>query len=382
MTNGMRWLKAGALAGAALGAACGRHEEAEKPARAVRVEAVASEAPASRLRYSATIQPFEQVSLAFKAAGYVREIGQVRDADGRLRSFQQGDVVARGAVLARIQSADYLEKVNQAKAQLAEAQAVLARTEADAARAEALYQGKAMTRPDYDASTANRASAAARAEAARAQLEAARLALRDTDLAAPMDGVLLSRSVEVGTLAAVGTAAFQLADLSRVKAVFGVPDHVVQRVQLGRTLTLASDAFAGLSFPGRITAVSPSADAQSRVFSVEVTIPNRERRLKAGMVASVEVETGEEAGIAAGAPTVSVAAIVKSSRPGGFAVFLADGPDDAASARARDITLGGIAGNRVAVTHGLAVGDRVIVSGASLLVDGERVRVIPGREGE
>lgn len=381
MANRMRWLKAGALLGAALGAACGRHQEADKSARAVRVEAVAAQAQAGRLRYSATIQPFEQVALAFKAAGYVRELGQVRDADGRLRSVQQGDAVARGSVLARIHPADYLEKVNLAKAQLAEADAVTARALADAARAEALYQGKALTRPDYDAATANRASAVARAEAARAQLEAAQLALRDTDLAAPMDGILLSRSVEVGTLAAVGTTAFTLADLSRVKAVFGVPDQVAEHVQLGRTLTLTSDTFAGLEFPGRITAVSPSADADSRVFSVEVTISNADRRLKAGMIATVEVETGEHSAILPGSPTVSVSAIVKSSRPGAFAVFVAVGPDDGASARARDVTLGGVSGNRIAVTGGLELGDRVIVSGASLLVDGERVRVIPG-EGE
>jgi multidrug efflux system membrane fusion protein len=77
-----------------------------------------------------------------------------------------------------------------------------------------------------------------------------------------------------------------------------------------------------------------------------------------------------------------VAAIVKSQRPGGFAVFLVEGPDGEAAARARDVTLGRIAGNRVAVEAGLKTGDRVIVSGASLLVDGDRVRVIPGTEGE
>ena len=133
MENTMRWLKAGALVAAALGVACG-HREAEKPSRPVRVEAVAGTAGVQGLRYSASIQPFEQVSLAFKSAGYVRELGQAREADGRLRSLQQGDVVARGTVLARIDPADYLEKVNQAKAQLAEADATLTRAQADASR--------------------------------------------------------------------------------------------------------------------------------------------------------------------------------------------------------------------------------------------------------
>jgi multidrug efflux pump subunit AcrA (membrane-fusion protein) len=63
-------------------------------------------------------------------------------------------------------------------------------------------------------------------------------------------------------------------------------------------------------------------------------------------------------------------------------VFVAEGSEDAATARARDVSLGPISGNRIAVATGLKVGDRVIVSGASLLVDGDPVRVIPGGEGE
>jgi multidrug efflux system membrane fusion protein len=194
--------------------------------------------------------------------------------------------------------------------------------------------------------------------------------------------VVLSRSVEVGSLAGAGTQGFVIADLTRVKAVFGVPDLLVQRVRIGTPIPITTDAFGGTEFPGRITAVSPAADTQSRVFSVEVTIPNADRRLKAGMIGTVEVSGDAVSDIPAGAATVPVAAIVKSSRPGAFAVFVLDGPDDAAAARARDVTLGPIAGNRVAVEAGLKPGDRVVVSGASLLVDGDAVRVIPGGAGE
>jgi len=58
------------------------------------------------------------------------------------------------------------------------------------------------------------------------------------------------------------------------------------------------------------------------------------------------------------------------------------GPDERTVARARDVGLGGISGNRVAVTTGVRAGEKVIVTGASLLVDGDPVRVIPGSEGE
>jgi RND family efflux transporter MFP subunit len=380
MKNMNRHAELGLLLGAAVSAACGSHAAADKPARPVKVEKVASHAAPGGLRYSATIQPYEQVPLSFKVSGYVSEVSRRPGPDGRLRNLQQGDLVSRGTVLARVNPADYQERVNQAKAQLAEAEANLARAKADGARAQALYEGRALTRPDYDAATQGLAGATARADAARAALEGAQIALRDGVLVSPTDGVVLSRNVEVGTLAAPGTLGFTVADLTQVKAVFGVPDQVVQRVQVGTPLTVTSDAFLGVGFPGRVTAVSPSADAQSRVFSVEVTIPNPKRQLKAGMIGTVEVASPDVPDIAPGAPTVSVAAIVKSARPGAFAVFLLDGPDDGGTARARDVSLGHISGNRVAVDGGLKLGDRVIVSGASLLVDGDRVRVIPGSE--
>jgi multidrug efflux system membrane fusion protein len=354
----------------------------EKPARPVRVEQVATETPATGLRYSASIQAYEQVQLAFKAGGYVRELQQLRGHDGRLRAVQQGDPVAKGAVLARLEASDYEQRVNQAKAQVAEAEASLGKARSDAARAETLYKDQALTRTDYDAATAGLAGAVARAEGARAQLQAAQLSLADTALVAPSDGVVLARTIEVGSLAGVGTPGFTVADLTRVKAVFGVPDLLVERVRIGTALPVTTDAFGGEAFPGSVTAVSPAADTQSRVFNVEVTIPNADRRLKAGMIGTVEVAVAGVSGIPAGAPTVPVAAIVKSAKARAFAVFVLDGPDAGAAARAREVTLGAIAGNRVAIATGLKPGDRVIVSGASLLVDGDKVRVIPGGAGE
>jgi multidrug efflux system membrane fusion protein len=380
MPSRSRWVALAALV-AAGASGCG-HEGAETaPARPVHVERVAGQSAASGYRYTATIQPHEQVAVAFKTSGYVSGLLQRRDADGTLRSVQQGDVVRRGTVLARVDPADHSERVNQANASLEEAASGLVRARADAERADKLYAEKAMTRPDYDAARANLAAAEARARGARAQLQSMNLSLRDATLVAPNDGVVLARRIEVGTLAQPGVEAFTIADLSRVKAVFGVPDQVVPLVPVGTPLEVRCDALGAASFPGRVTAVSPSADAQSRVFNVEVTIANADGRLKAGMIASVQVAAEGRPEIAAGAPTVSVSAVVKAGRPGAFAVFLAEGPDDGATARRRDVGLGRISGNRVAVDTGLAVGDRVIVSGASLIVDGERVRVIPGQEG-
>jgi len=381
MTNRSQYLSVTlSLAAVALG--CARTHADKAPARPVRVESVRSEAAAAGLRYSASIQPREQVALAFKVGGYVREVRQVQGVDGRWRNLQQGDAVTRGLVLARVQSADYQERVNQARASLAEAEAGLIKARSDAARAESLYAAKAMTRPDYDSATANLAAATARVEGGRAALESAQISLRDASLVAPSDGVVLSRGIEVGTLAGVGTTGFTIADLTSVKAVFGVPDLVIPRARIGTSIKVTSEAFGPVEFPGQVTAVSPAADAQSRVFNVEVTIPNPKGHLKAGMIASVEVAPASLPDIAPGSPTVAVSAVVKSRHPGAFAVFVAEGTDEAAVARVRDVRLGRVSGNRVAIDSGLQVGDRVVVSGASLLTDGDPVRVIPGSEGE
>ena len=73
--------------------------------------------------YSASIVPYEQVSLSFKSAGYVTSILQRQGADGRARNLQQGDFVRKGTVLASVRQADYSHAVEQYQGQLAQAQA-------------------------------------------------------------------------------------------------------------------------------------------------------------------------------------------------------------------------------------------------------------------
>jgi RND family efflux transporter MFP subunit len=376
MRNRDRLAVALALGAAASG--CGRSGGAKAPARPVRVEEVRPAAETGTLRYSATIQPHEQVPVAFKASGYVSELGQKR-SDGFSRAIQQGDEIRRGTMLARVDAADTQERLNQAQAQAAEAAASLDRARLDAGRAARLFATQSLTRADNDAAQSSLAMAEARHAAARAQVKAAQLALADCTLVAPLDGVVIARKIEVGSLASPGLVGYTVADLTRVKAVFGVPDRLVERARPGTSLTITSETFGDTPFAGSISSVSPSADPQSRVFSVEVTIANPTRQLKAGMIATVEVP---EAAVspASDLPTVPLSAIVKAKPSGGYAVYVAEGPDASTVVRAREITLGEISGNRVEVRTGLKSGERVVVTGASLLRNGEPVRIIPGAE--
>jgi multidrug efflux system membrane fusion protein len=354
--------------------ACGEAPPKDNPARPVKTETVRGTAAAAGLRYAANIEPYEQVSLAFKVSGYVREIQQRPGSDGRPRDLQQGDHVRKGDVLARVQEADYEERARTARAQQAEAQAGLTKARLDYERAERLYQSQSLTRPDYDSAKASLDMYQARLESAAAQLASAEISLRDTALVAPMSGIVLHKYLEAGALASPGAPAFVLADIRRVKVVFGAPDRVAQELQTGMTIPFTAETLGPEGFEGRITAIAPSADTQSRVFSIELTVENQDGRLKPGMIAAVELPGGRESDASL---TIPIAAVVESPDTEGYAVFVVDEAEGKTSVRLRTVTLGPITGNRIAVSSGLAPDARVVVTGATLLVDGEAVRVIP-----
>src|SRR5260221_7859362 len=121
-TDAVRWWVAlGALALAA----CARQETREKPPTPVRLQAAEAAAAGGGVRYSANIVAKDQVSLAFKQAGYVREIMQVRGVDGLPRDLHDGDRVTQGTVLARLRETDYEETVRQVRSSVGEAKALL-----------------------------------------------------------------------------------------------------------------------------------------------------------------------------------------------------------------------------------------------------------------
>jgi multidrug efflux system membrane fusion protein len=368
------------LAGASLAVGCSKAESLEvKPARPVKAQTVAPAPPQAGVRYSATIEPFEQVSLAFKASGYVDELLRRAGSDGRPRAAQAGDRVARGTVLARVRDADYRERVNQGRARLSEGEASLTKARLDLERARTLFAAESLTKPDLDAAQAAFEAAQARTAAAQADIELALSALRDCALMAPSTGIILERRVEVGSLVAQGTVGLLLGDVSSVKARFGIPDAMIQSVKHGEDINVFVEAVASTAFAGRVTAIAPTADPQSRVFDVEVTIPNQDGRLRPGMIGTVAIGRTGTQDRAAAQPvlTVPLTAVVKSdARAGQYAVLIVERQGDADIARLRHVELGEVMGNGIAVLNGVKPGERVVITGATLLVDGEAVRVV------
>lgn len=398
----------------------------EKPVKPVKVKTVETHTGTTSVRYSASIRPSSQVEVAFKVGGYVESIKGV--AEGRY--IQAGDIVQKGAVLAQLRQSDYVAKVNEARSQVGEArstldtnnaqlkeaitavetsraqlkdsEATLARAKLDFERAEALFATQSITKPDYDAAKERFEVSKAKFEAAKAQLAVAEakvntarfqigvaesrfktteatvytasIPLGDAQLRAPLSAVVIERKIEVGQLVSTGTPAFVLADVSSVKAAFGVPDLALQNFKLGDTLTMTTDAVPGTEFTGHISRISPAADQSSRVFDVEVTIPNQEGLLKPGMIASLSVI---ESGASAEVPVVPLTAVTRSKiDASGYAVLVVEDEGGKQLARYRNVELGESYGNSVVVKSGVKPGEIVVTTGVTQVADGEEVRVM------
>ena len=355
-------------------AACKQEKTATSiplPVRAAVVQLISQEAST---KYSANIVPYAQVDLSFKSNGYVEHLHQVKNPSGGTRNVDQGDWIPKGTALAVVSQQDYIDKVQQAQAQLARSQAEQEKAKLSFERVSALYSTQSATKPDYDSAKAQLDSTTASVSGAQAQISEAKVALDYCSLRAPFNGWLVKRSVDLGSLVGPATNGFTLADTSSVKAVFGVPDILITRVKPGQHLIVATDALSH-SVEGRISAISPTADPKSRVFSVEVTIPNTRNELKSGMIASLSLDGPN---LRQPALAVPLAAVIRDpARANGFAVMLVEGTDDIVSARLQPVELGDAFGNMIATKGGLSPGERVITTGVTLIKSGDKVRIIP-----
>jgi RND family efflux transporter MFP subunit len=377
-------------------AGCAKHHEAktEKSVTPVRVTPVDLYQPKTGGKYSAAILPGTQVNLSFRVSGIVTEIHKTGG-----RSLEPGDIVAAGTELAKLREEDYQittaqqqgqvdsahEAQRNAAAQLAQVTASHAKAEADFARARTLLAQQSYTQPDFDAAKAQFDATAAQVEAAKAQLASAnaqirtaeatlasaRLALRDATLVAPFAASVVQRAVEPGVLAGPNTAAYTLADIATVKAAFGVPDTVLVQLRMGKRVALTVEAWPGREFAGTVSTIPAVADSTTRLYQVEVSMANHQMLLKPGMIASLSLDgPANDPAV----PVVPLSAVFRDpANPADFSVMVVENK----VAKARQVGLGPTFGSLLAVTRGVKPGELVIQTGATLVVSGEQVEVIP-----
>ena len=225
--------------------------------------------------------------------------------------------VKKGQVLAQIDPATFAAKVEQAKANLYLSQANLQKAVAtlqDAKRTldrnETLFARNLIARSDLDTARTNMETSQAQVSASKAQVDQARASLRlaDTDLAyttirSPVDGMVISRTVDIGQTVAASfqtPTLFNIAqDLTKMQIETSVDEADIGRAQVGQPVEFTVDAFPELVFHGKVSEVrnSPTTVQNVVTYTVIVRVHNPEMKLRPGMTANVSIIIDSKQGV-------------------------------------------------------------------------------------
>jgi HlyD family secretion protein len=243
------------------------------------------------------VEPITTVEVKSKASG---EIIQVL--------AETGDAVSPGQRLIQVDQRVPQNALVQAQADLEVAQAELANAQSQLRRSEELFKTQSITEQEYDNARLAAANARARQVRAERSLEDAKISWEDTDVRAPIAGVVIERNVEVGTVISSatsnvggGTVLLRMANLDTVQVRALVDETDIGKIQPGMAVSIMVDAYPNRPFEGQVLKIEPQAITQQNVtmFPVLVRIGNRQGLLKPGMNAEVEMHVGRREGVLA-----------------------------------------------------------------------------------
>lgn len=282
------------------------------------------------------------------------------EAGGVVRAieFEAGQPVKAGQVLVRLNTAN-----EEATLRSLDAAAKLAAVQRD--RWQTLANDQLVSKDEAQQRATNAATAQAQAEAQRALIA-------QKTIRAPFSGVLGIRRINLGQFVSPGSAIVSLQQLDPIYVNFTLPEQLAGKVLEGTTVRATVDALPGQAFEGRVTAVEPQVDADTRNFTAQATLENPEGALRPGTFAHVSFDLGGTSEV------VVVPQTAVSFNPYGNAVFVISktkrkpGEKDMQGnelkgdkfiVRQRFVKTGATRGDLVAVTEGLKVGEQVATSG-------------------
>ncbi|MBR0961939.1 efflux RND transporter periplasmic adaptor subunit [Bradyrhizobium japonicum] len=276
-------------------------------------------------------------------------------------AVDEGDVVAKGQVLARLSHDLTAATLSRQKAVVDELEASLAIARSDAARAHSVSSGvisaQAIEQRDTLVKTAE-----AKLDAARAQLNEAEARQRQTVIVAPAAGTIASRSVAIGQVVQVGVEMFRLIQDNRIEVDARVVETDLLAAAAGQHVTVLGPS--GQSEQGSVRIVSPLVDPKTRLGTVHVVLP-KDTNLKPGMFARVEISVESKLAL-----TVPLKALVwREAKAHVFKI----GRDNLVSLV--EIGIGAKESDGIEVLRGLEAGDRIVTQGAGLLSDGDFVNI-------
>ena len=317
-----------------------------------------------------SVVPVRGVDVTTEIAGLVREI-----------HFKSGQDVKKGDILVELNA-------DSDKAQLDALNAAAELSASVLKRDKAQFDAQAIAQAQVDADSADLKSK--RALAAQQQAIIDKKTIR-----APFSGKLGITTVNPGQYVNPGDKIVTLQTIDPIYVDFNLPQKQIGALQVGQVVNVTSDGFAGVTFPGKITAISPKVDTATRNVVVEATLSNPKRQLLPGMFANASVEVGDKKHYL----TLPQTAITYN--PYGSTVFVVMTADEAAAA-ARDaaasgaasapapataasgsglvvqqafVTTGETRGDQVAILKGLKEGQQVVTSGQLKLKNGTSIKI-------
>ena len=331
-----------------------------------------------RLSFTAEVTPNQVVNLFSRVDGYIAKL-----------HVDKGDFVKRNQLLIEIDHTDYQHAVDQAKANLAAAQAKVAQQNATLRQAtltldrmRALIKDQFVSQQDLDNSQVTFDSAVAALESLQAQVKLMDVALAqaETNLAysyirAPFAGYVAERNLDTGAYVTSATAStstmsrgiLSLHDIDTVRVLIEVVEKDIPLITIGQKAELRAEAYPDQVFEGTVTRIVQALNRATRTMTVEIDLPNKDRRLKGGMFARAEVLVGTHRD-AVQIPIDAVSRLEDTQ----YVFIVRDG-----KAQRVHVEIGARKDNRVEIVTGLSGDEAVIVSGKDLVHDGTPVQTQP-----
>ncbi|MBB4362511.1 HlyD family secretion protein [Bradyrhizobium sp. CIR18] len=326
---------------------------AETPSSAMTVVA----APVEKLEVTRTIAATGNV-VAWREIPVSSEAGGIAVIEV---TVDEGDVVTKGQVLARLSQDLTAAAVSKQKAAVDELEASLASARSDAARAHSVSSGVVSAQVVEQRDTLVKTTEA-KLGAARAQLDEAEARQRQTVIVAPAAGMIAARSVAIGQVVQAGVEMFRLIQDNRIEVDARVVETDILAAAAGQHATVVGAG--GQAEQGAVRMVSPLVDPKTRLGTVHVALP-KGTNLKPGMFARVEISVERRLVL-----TVPLKAVVwREAKAHVFKV----GGDSLVSLV--EIGIGVKESDDVEVLRGLEAGDRIVTQGAGLLSNGDLVNV-------
>jgi RND family efflux transporter MFP subunit len=328
----------------------------------------------STLQISGSLMPQARVGVMAKLPGTLSRVAV--DIGDRVRAGQAVAALDRREIDAQVDAAE--AAVNVARAGVESAEAALANAALEHDRARNLFEKGAVARQRLDAAeTANRGATAQRdlARATLAQAEAAhrraREVQRDATLTSPIDGVVVERNYDAGSLVSPGDnkPVVVVADLRTMKLQAGVSELEAGRLRVGMPARVTAQARPGEVVAGAVAAIAPEVDARNRHFQIEVRTANPGGALLSGMygVATIPIERAD------GVVAVPREAVV--SRGGRRVALRIDG----GVVTEVPVTEGLANDTHVQIASGLQAGDTIVADARRDVAAGARVNAVIAR---